>query len=86
MNGDDPQETVDGNIVTGLDLIGRRGNPRHAGQAVLSSDDRAMDQHSTTAFDDARRQIAMMRLIMSKDQLERSERSREDVIKLRSAA
>ena len=41
---------------------------------------------AVNSLDDARRQIAMMRLIMSKDQLQRAERSREDIIKIRSAA
>ena len=41
---------------------------------------------AVTSLDDARRQIAMMRLIMSKDQVDRADRSREDVIKFRKAA
>lgn len=41
---------------------------------------------AVTSLDDARRQIAMMRLIMSKDQVDRAERSREDIIQFRKAA
>ena len=41
---------------------------------------------AVTNLDDARRQIAMMRLIMSKDQIARAEKSREDVIQFRKAA
>ena len=50
----------------------------------MSQMDRLLD--AVTSLDDARRQIAMMRLIMSKDQVDRADRSREDVIKLRRAA
>ena len=41
---------------------------------------------AVNSLDDARRQIAMMRLIMSKDQIDRAERSQQDIIKLRHAA
>ena len=41
---------------------------------------------AVSSLDDARRQIAMMRLIMSKDQIDRAERSQQDIIKLHHAA
>ena len=38
------------------------------------------------SLDDAKRQIAMLRLIMSKDQVERADKSREGVLKIHRAA
>ena len=43
-------------------------------------------QAAVTGLDEARRQIAMLRLIMSKDQLERAEKSHSEVIKIHRAA
>ena len=55
--------------------------------AVVIGDDQLQQlQRAAQSLDDAKRQIAMLRLIMSKDQLERAEKSGQDVIKLRDAA
>ena len=41
---------------------------------------------AVTGLDEAKRQIAMLRLIMSKDQIERAEQSREGVLRIHRAA
>ena len=41
---------------------------------------------AVAGLDEAKRQIAMLRLIMSKDQVERAERPRGDVIRIHRAA
>jgi len=43
-------------------------------------------QAAVAGLDEATRQIAMLRLLMSKDQVERAEKSRQDVIKIHRAA
>ena len=50
---DHAQVTIQGEPVAGANARGGFRNARHARNAVLSSDDRAMDQHAATAFDDA---------------------------------
>ena len=54
--------------------------------AVISADQLQQLKQAAQSLDEAKRQIAMLRLIMSKDQLERAEKSQRDVIKLREAA
>jgi len=52
---DHAQVAIQGEPVARANARGGLGNARDAREPVLSSDDRAMDQHSATAFDDARR-------------------------------
>ena len=54
--------------------------------AVIPQPQLELLRAAVSGLDEARRQIAMMRLIMSKDQLDRAEKSTTEVLRIHRAA